>query len=66
MSVQSARTGKNNFSETQRSDHPRVIRQQQQQAGQEPCFATDKRHGCRNYKCQLRVECVKLIAAWLR
>ena len=66
MSVQRVRTEKINFGEIQRSEHPRVIRQHQQQAGQEPCFATDKRYGCRNYKCLLRVDCVKLIAAWLR
>lgn len=65
MSVSSA-TVQKYANESAQSEHPRVIRRQQQRAGQEPCFATDKRYGCRNYKCSLREGCVKLIAAWLR
>lgn len=42
------------------------IRQQQRNAGQEACFATDRRYFCQDYECALRRDCVKLKAAWRR
>ncbi|MCK4951454.1 MAG: hypothetical protein KAS48_06525 [Gammaproteobacteria bacterium] len=66
MSAHNNRVVCNDSGEPSRSDRPRSIRQQQQLAGHEPCYATDKRHGCREYECLWRGDCVKLIAAWLR
>lgn len=66
MSVHNTRAVQDDTNVSAQNEHPRVVRRQQQQAGQEPCFATDKRYGCRNYTCSLREGCVKLIAAWLR
>lgn len=66
MSAHAKKVVRNGSSEPLRSARPRSIRQQQQMVGHEPCYATDKRYGCREYECLWRGDCVKLIAAWLR
>ncbi len=66
MSAHNNRVVCNDPSEPLRGDRPGTIRQQQHLAEHEPCFATDKRYSCREYKCLWRGDCVKLIAAWLR
>jgi hypothetical protein len=49
------------------SDESRIdmIRMTQQFYGEEPCFATEKRHDCAE-SCDWRRECRKLVAVWLR
>ncbi len=44
---------------------PSEIRAMQRQRGEEPCFSTDKRYSCSRL-CDLRKECLKLRAVWLR
>lgn len=44
---------------------PSEIRAMQRQRGEEPCFSTDKRYTC-SEECELRKECLKLRAVWLR
>ncbi|MDH4284233.1 MAG: hypothetical protein OEV35_02845 [Gallionellaceae bacterium] len=49
----------------QRSIQPSEIRAMQRQRGEDPCFCTDKRYSCSDL-CDLRKECLKLRAVWLR
>lgn len=49
----------------QRSLQPSEIRAMQQQRGEEPCFCTDKRYSC-SKQCDLRKDCLRLRAVWLR
>lgn len=51
-----------------RIDEPydRLVRTIQQSQGNEPCFMTDQRFVCRNFDCQWRAECVRLVASWQR
>lgn len=49
----------------QRSMQPSEIRAMQRQRGEESCFSTDKRYSCSDL-CDLRKECLKLRAVWLR
>lgn len=49
----------------QRSMLPSEIRAMQRERGEEPCFCTDKRYSCLDL-CDLRKECLKLRAVWLR
>lgn len=44
---------------------PSDVRAMQRQRGEEPCFSTDKRYSCSEL-CDLRKECLKLRAVWLR
>lgn len=48
-----------------RSLLPSEIRAMQRRRGEEPCFSTDKRYNCIEL-CELRKECLKLRAVWLR
>ena len=38
----------------------------QLQEGHEPCFQTERRHGCGETDCAYRQECLSLRAEWLR
>lgn len=49
----------------QRSLLPSEVRAMQRQRGEEPCFSTDKRYSC-SRQCDLRKDCLKLRAVWLR
>lgn len=42
-----------------------MIRMTQQFYGEEPCFATEKRHDCAE-SCDWRRDCRKQVAVWLR
>ena len=42
-----------------------LVRMAQQFRGEEPCFATDKRHDCAE-NCGWRRDCRKRVAVWLR
>ena len=44
---------------------PSEVRAIQRQRGEEPCFCTDKRYSCTE-QCDLRKECFKVRAVWLR
>lgn len=43
-----------------------LVRGIQRRLGKPACFATDERYACTDYQCEWRVDCIKLIAEWLR
>jgi len=49
----------------QHTSQTQLIRAIQQQRGEQPCFATDKRDDCAEI-CEWRRDCRKLMAVWLR
>ena len=49
----------------QHTTNTQMIRAIQQSRGDEPCFASDKRHDCAEM-CEWRQGCRKHVAAWLR
>ena len=49
-----------------RTPKPAIIRAIQRQQGDSPCFGTDERYTCSNFRCTWRVNCLKPIAKWLR
>lgn len=42
------------------------VRSIQAAKGHRPCFQSDHRYHCREYHCEWRSECLKLVAEWMR
>lgn len=45
---------------------PVLIRAIQRRQGDLPCFGSDQRFACRNFRCPWRADCLKPIAEWRR
>jgi len=42
------------------------VRSIQVAKGHRPCFQSDRKYHCKEYDCEWRSECMKLVAEWMR
>ncbi len=42
------------------------VRSIQVAKGHQPCFQSDQKYLCREFDCEWRRECLKLVAEWMR